>query len=206
MQNSKLQELADKLYQEGLSKGREQADALVSQAKEEAARIVESARKEASDLLAEANLAAAEAKKNADTEIKMAFRQLESEVKLRIAGLIVSKALSEPVAKSMQDVAFVQSLIAEAVSGFNPRGEEPVTLSVLLPAEKQADFKAFAEAQTAKSLKGGFEITFDKRIHAGFKVGLKDEQYYISFTDKDFENLFAAYLRPHLKQLLFGGE
>lgn len=206
MQNSKLQELADKLYQEGLSKGREQADALVSQAKEEAARLVENARKEASGLIAEANLTAGEAKKNAETEIRMAFRRLESEVKLRISGLIVSKTLSEPIAKSMNDAAFVQSLIAEAVSGFNPQGQEPVALSVLLPAEKQADFKAFAESQMAKYLQGGLEIVFDKGLQAGFRIGLKDEQYYISFTDKDFENLFASYLRPHLKQLLFGGE
>ena len=206
MQNSKLQELADKLYQDGLSKGREQAEVLLLQAREEAANILANARKEASELISGANLAAEEAKKNAETEIKMAFRQLEAEVKLRISGLVVSKTLSEPVAKGMNDVAFVQSLIAEAVAGFNPEGQEPISLSVLLPASKQSEFKAFAEAQTARSLQGGLEITFDKSIQAGFKIGRKDEGYYISFTDKDFENLFACFLRPHLKNLLFGGE
>lgn len=45
MQN-KLQELTDKLYNEGLSKGREEGEALLAKAKSQAADIVAEARKE----------------------------------------------------------------------------------------------------------------------------------------------------------------
>ena len=43
----KLQELTDKLYNEGLSKGKAEGEAILAKAKEEAAAIVENARKEA---------------------------------------------------------------------------------------------------------------------------------------------------------------
>ena len=44
MGNTKLQELTDKLYQEGLEKGRAEADSLVSEAKSQAEKIVADAR------------------------------------------------------------------------------------------------------------------------------------------------------------------
>ena len=47
MGNTKLQELTDKLYQEGLEKGRAEADSLVSEAKSQAEKIVADARAEA---------------------------------------------------------------------------------------------------------------------------------------------------------------
>ena len=53
MQN-KLQELTDKLYNEGLSKGKEEGEALLAKAKAEAAEIVAAAKKEAAGIISKA--------------------------------------------------------------------------------------------------------------------------------------------------------
>ena len=47
MMENKIQELTDKIYREGVEKGNEEAQRLVSNAREEAAKIIEDARKEA---------------------------------------------------------------------------------------------------------------------------------------------------------------
>ena len=47
MENNKLQELTQKLYNEGLEKGRSEADRLVAEAKAEAAKILAEAKAEA---------------------------------------------------------------------------------------------------------------------------------------------------------------
>ena len=47
MENNKLQELTQKLYNEGLEKGRAEAERLVAEAKEQAAKIVADAKAEA---------------------------------------------------------------------------------------------------------------------------------------------------------------
>ena len=52
--NNRLQELTDKLYNEGLSKGKAEGEALLAQAKEKAAAIVEEARKEAEAIVGKA--------------------------------------------------------------------------------------------------------------------------------------------------------
>ena len=55
MENNKLQELTQKLYNEGLERGRAEAERLVAEAKESAAKIIAEAK-------AEAEAAAKEAK------------------------------------------------------------------------------------------------------------------------------------------------
>ena len=53
MQN-KLQELTDKLYNEGLSKGKQAGEAIVREAKAKADGILSAARKEAEDIVSNA--------------------------------------------------------------------------------------------------------------------------------------------------------
>jgi len=50
------------------------------------------------------------------------------------------------------------------------------------------------------------DIQVDKGLKFGFKIGPKEGGYYISFSDKDFENLFRAYMRPRISEMLFGGK
>ena len=48
---NKLQELTDKLYKEGLSKGKEEGEAILAKANEKATQIIEDARKQAAAIL-----------------------------------------------------------------------------------------------------------------------------------------------------------
>lgn len=48
---NKLQELTDKLYKEGLSKGKEEGEAILAKANEKAAEIIEEAKKQAESIL-----------------------------------------------------------------------------------------------------------------------------------------------------------
>ena len=57
---NKIQELTEKIYREGVEKGNEEAQRLVSNAREEAAKILEEARKEAEAIVATAHKSAKE--------------------------------------------------------------------------------------------------------------------------------------------------
>ena len=69
---NKLQQLTQKLYDEGLEKGRAEAERLVAEAKTNAAKIVKEAEAQAAKILAEANTKAQDVEKNAMTEISLA--------------------------------------------------------------------------------------------------------------------------------------
>ena len=202
--HDKLQQLTEKLYNEGLSKGQKEADDIIAKAKEEANRIIENAHKNADDIVSLANKQATESKTNADTEIKMAARQIMGVVKQAIEELVVTKSVSSANKAAFDDVDFVKTLIKTAIDKFDPSDIDNFHLSVILPVDKEQEFKLLVEDKVIKELNKSIDITFDKRFKAGFKIAPKGEGYYISFTEQDFENLFREFLRPKMINLLFG--
>ena len=88
----KLQQLTDKLYQEGLSKGRQEGEALLAEAKKQAAGIVEEAKTQADAILAQARKDAADYKTKVESDLKMASAQALQATKKDLENMVVSKA------------------------------------------------------------------------------------------------------------------
>lgn len=203
MQN-KLQELTDKLYNEGLSKGKQEAEQMKANAKNEAADIIAKAKEEAEQILNRAKNEAAELKSKTENDIKMASVQAFAAVKQQIENVIVAKALAQPVKAAVSETDFIKTIITAIVSAFNPKEADAVALDVILPADKKAELEQFMAQNISGICKAGINVEYSKNIAGGFKIGPKGEGYMISFTDKDFENIIAQYLRPKTKELLFG--
>lgn len=203
MQN-KLQELTDKLYNEGLSKGKQEAEQMKANAKNEAAQIIAQAKEQANGILAKAQQDAAELKSKTENDIKMASNQAFTAVKQQIEAAIIAKSIGEPVKVATSEAEFLKTIVTAVVSAFNPKNEDSVALNVILPAEKQKELESFAKETLNKICQAGVDIQFSKGIQGGFKIAPKGEGYMLSFTDKDFENLIAEYLRPKTRELLFG--
>ena len=72
---NKLQELTDKLYKEGLSKGKEEGEAILAKANEKAAEIIEEAKKQAESILKKAHKDAEDYKTKVEGDVKMAAVQ-----------------------------------------------------------------------------------------------------------------------------------
>ena len=202
MQN-KLQELTDKLYNEGLYKGKQEAEQMKANAKNEAAQIIAQAKEQAQEILAKAQSEAAELKSKTENDVKMASSQAFTAVKQQIESVITAKSLA-PAKAAVAETEFLKEIVKAIVTAFNPQNSDSVALEIILPAEKQAELEQFAKEQLAKICSAGVDVQFSKGIQGGFKIAPKGEGYMLSFTDKDFENIIAEYLRPKTKELLFG--
>ena len=202
MQN-KLQELTDKLYNEGLSKGKQEAEQMMANAKNEAAQIIAQAKEQAQEILAKAQNEAAEIKSKTENDVKMASLQAFTAVKQQIESVITAKTLA-PAKSAVAETEFLKEIIKAIVTAFNPQNSDSVALDIILPAEKQAELEQFAAEQLSKICSAGVDVQFSKGVQGGFKIAPKGEGYMLSFTDKDFENIIAEYLRPKTKELLFG--
>ena len=202
MQN-KLQELTDKLYNEGLSKGKQEAEQMMANAKNEAAQIIAQAKEQAQEILAKAQNEAAEIKSKTENDVKMASLQAFTAVKQQIESVITAKTLA-PAKSAVAGTEFLKEIVKAIVTAFNPQNSDSVALDIILPAEKQAELEQFAKEQLSKICSAGVDVQFSKGVQGGFKIAPKGEGYMLSFTDKDFENIIAEYLRPKTKELLFG--
>ncbi len=203
MQN-KLQELTEKLYNEGLSKGKQEAEQMKANAKNEAAQIIAQAKEQAQEILAKAQAEAAELKSKSENDVKMAAQQTFTAVKKQIEDAIIAKSVAAPVKTATSDVEFLKGIIKDIVAAFNPGNSDSVALELILPAEKQKELDTYAKETLAKICSAGVDVQFSKGVQGGFRISPKGEGYMLSFTDKDFENIIAEYLRPKTKALLFG--
>ena len=173
---NKLQQLTQKLYDEGLEKGRAEADKLVADAKAEAREIVAEARAEAEEIVKK---------------------------KSEIASLIIAKATARGVKEAVVDPAFIKEMLVAVAKNWNGSDSGKVELQALLPEGERKKLDAAFEESAKELLAAGVEVGWSKEVKTGFKVGAKEGGYYISFADADIEALLAEYLRDKVFQLLF---
>ena len=201
MQN-KLQELTDKLYNEGLSKGKQEGEELLAKAKTQADEMVAKAQAEAAQIVAAAQKQADEIKAKVASDVKMATGQSLAATKKDIETLVVGKMTDEPVKKALASADFVKELIKAVAEKFTTEG--PVDLALVLPESLQKELEPFVQNEVAKTLKAGVTASFSKKVSGGFQIGPKDGGYFVSFTEETFNELISEYLRPATKKILFG--
>jgi len=200
----KLQELTDRLYNEGLSKGKQDGEELLQKAKIEADGIIAQAKSEAARIVAQANKEAEELKTKVTADVKMAATQSIAVTKQEIEKMVVTKAAAEGVKANMNNAAFVKDLITSVVKAFNPQNAAPVDLNLILPESLKTEMEPFVKNEIANQFKGEVKVDYSKKMNGGFKVSPKDGGYMLQFTDEEFTQLIANYLRPATKQILFG--
>ncbi len=200
--DNKLKELTEKLYGEGLEKGRAEADRLVSDAKAEAARIVAEAKAEAEAIVRKAEEKAADTAKNSLAEIALAGKQAVAKIKGEIAAAIIAKGVASAIKETAVDADFIKSMLLEVAKNWKGNGEQ-ATLSALLPASLEKELSKKFAASAKELLAAGIEVGYSESVKTGFKVGEKGGGYYIAFTDESFEALMHEYLRENVSQLLF---
>ncbi len=203
MQN-KLQELTDKIYQEGLNKGNEEAEKIISEAKQKAEKIVKDANTEKEKIVNEAGKKANEMAENSKTELKLSFEQAYNSLKQDVANVIDDKILDKLVKESFNDQEFIQNLIQTIVEKWDPDTTGNIDLQVLLPKKDQEQFEKFFKSKAKQILDKGVAVNYNENIKAGFEIAPADGGYKISFTDEVFEQFLKDYLRPKLHVLLFG--
>jgi len=200
--SNKLQELTDKLYNEGLSKGKEEGELLLAKAHKEADAIVAKAKADAEAIVAEAERSAADLKAKAESDVKMASAQSLQATKKSIEDLLVGNLISGKVKEALDEPDYLKKLITAVAERFN--AEESCELRLVLPEALQKQLEPWVKSELGKALAKPVEAEFSKKVSGGFTVGPKDGSWYVSLSEESFRELIAEYIRPVTRKLLFG--
>jgi V/A-type H+-transporting ATPase subunit E len=198
----KLQELTQKLYEEGLAKGKQDGEALLQKAQSEAEGIVKQAQEEAEAILAKARKDAEDFKVKVEGDVKMAAQQAVQATRSDIENLVVAKVVDGTVDKALANEDYIKGIITAVAQKFS--ADEPADLSLILPESLKKSLEPFVKNELGKLLGKGVDASFSKKVAGGFKIGPKDGGYFVSLTDDTFKDLIGSYLRPATKKLLFG--
>ena len=198
----KLQELTQKLYDEGLAKGKQEGEALLQKAQAEAEGIIKQAQEEAEAILAKARKEAEDFKVKVEGDVKMAASQAVQATRTDIENLVIAKVSDTTVEKALSNEDYLKGIITAVAQKFS--ADEPADLALVLPENLKAGLEPFVKNELGKLLGKGVDATFTKKVAGGFQIGPKDGGYFVSLTDDTFKDLIGNYLRPATKKLLFG--
>ena len=176
-----------------MENAKKEADKIVNDAKAEAERIVNQANKEADEL-----------KTKVAADVKMAATQSIAVTKQEIEKMVVMNAAEQGVKANLSSTDFVKELVKDVVKAFNPDNAAPVALDLILPEALKKDVEPFVKNEIGKMFKSEVRVDFSKKMNGGFKVAPQDGGYVLQFTDDEFTQLIANYLRPATKKILFG--
>lgn len=95
--NTTLQELTDKIYAEGVEKGKEEAAAIVAQAQQKAQQIVADAQAQAAAVLAQSEQKAKELDKNTRAELRLFAQQSVNALKTEVTNLLTGRLATDSV-------------------------------------------------------------------------------------------------------------
>jgi len=192
-----LQELTDKIYAEGVEKGKAEAQEIVSKAEAKAAEILAKAEKEAAEKLANAEARAKELDKNTRAELKLYADQSVAAIKTEVTNLLTSRLAEEGVKAATADKAFMQKLIADLAAELAKGGD------VVVSAKDAEALKAYVAKNLKDALDKGVKIEEVKGMKADFAIAPADGGYKLTFGDAEFIAYFKEYLRPQIQELLF---
>lgn len=198
----KLHELTEKIYREGVSKGKQEAEAIISEAKAESDKIIGQAEKEADAIIAAARKEADELKKNTESELKITFRHAVSSLKQETEKIIAARIVDEPVSEVFSDSNLIARLIETIAEKWNS-AENEADIEAYIPAGMKKEIEEYFAGSTHKALSAGIEIKPTKSMEKGFEIKPSGSDYKISVTEKDFISFIKEFLRPKLVDLLF---
>lgn len=195
--NTKIQELTDIIYNEGVAKGQAQADQILADARAQAEKLVADARKEADVVLAAAKKESADNAENVRKELKLYAQQAVEALKSEIATVVTDKIVTESVKGFTADQKAFNEFILTIAQEWGKNQ------SIEIKAKDADQLKQYFAAKAKQLLDGGVKITQVNGREAEFSIQPADGSYKVNFGTQEFENWFKSILRPQLVETLF---
>jgi len=194
---TKIQELTEKLYLEGVEKGEKEAQRLIEEAQNRRKSIMEGAQDEAKEIMNKAHKQADDLKKNTEAELKLYAVQAVEALKSEVTNLLTDKLAGSSVKTAFDQPDFMQQIILKLVS------EWPKSEQLTIGTEDAKALKAYFELHAHEVLDKGLKIEQINGKKYSFTIAPADGTYKINFGEEEFVEYFKEFLRPQLIDLLF---
>lgn len=195
--DTKIQELTEKIYQEGVEKGQEEAGRIIAEAREQEQTVIREAENKAKQILADAEKQAGELKRHTEAELRLFASQAVEALKSEIANLVTDRIVTDNVKGATADVGFMQRVILEITK------EWVKNEAVTIQTTDAQSLTGYFEANAKELLQKGIKIEQVNGKKSSFTLAPADGAYKISFGEEEFIAYFKEFLRPQLIEKLF---
>jgi V/A-type H+-transporting ATPase subunit E len=209
-----VQELLDKLRDDGVAAGQAQAERLVSDARVQAMEILDLAKAEAESLLLEARKQAAEFEASGKSALRMASRDVILSVREACHDEFRNR-LRQFVKHRLSDQKLLEQMILELTAKNRP-SDSTRHVSILLPSSQVSaedlqkevrdvqpgSLAAFVLGLTAEVLREGLTFGVSDDSGEGVRIKLLDEDVQLELTDQTITSVLMRYLAPRYRAVM----
>jgi len=204
--SSGVQELVQRLRDEGVAAGRREAEQIVATARAEAARILADARREAEELTRATGATIETERQAARAALELAWRDamLQLREQLEVA---FARRLQSLIASGLRDPEVLIGLVVDALRHVLEADRSPDRAQLLVPESPAQDPAAAAALDTLAAtlardlLQGGVELVHEQRSGAGVRVRLTERGIELALTEETLAALLLERLLPRFRAL-----
>lgn len=195
--DSQIQALTEKVYQEGVLKGEQEAAKILADANAQAEQVERDARARAEQIIADAQRSASELKSNTERELKLNASKLIEATKASIVDVLAGRIAGDSVQALTANPELLQRVVLEIAKGFDLKHGVEITSS------QAEELKAYF-AQNAKALlEEGLTIKQVAGKATQYTIRPQNGSFKVEIGEQEFVELFKSILRPQLAQELF---
>lgn len=195
--DSHIQALTEKVYQEGVLKGEQEAAKILAAANAQAEQVERDARARAEQIIAEARRSASELKSNTERELKLNASKLIEATKASIVDVLAGRIAGDSMQALTANPELLQRVVLEIAKGFDLKHGVEITSS------QAEELKAYF-AQNAKALlEEGLTIKQVAGKATQYTIRPQNGGFKVEIGEQEFVELFKSILRPQLAQELF---
>jgi V/A-type H+-transporting ATPase subunit E len=211
---SGVQELIDRLSQEGVAEGQKRAETIVAEAQRKADDILDTAKSQANDIVKQAREEAEQFRTAGEEALKLSCRDAVRDLQNQIHEGFRAK-LQEIVSHTLQNPEVLKQMIGEVARKSAP-DEAAGPVEVLLPQSalndeeisklvrsgKEDTLLEFVRGLTGDGMREGFSLRTSEGGPAGIRVRIINEQVQIDLTENGLTDLLAIHLLPRFREVL----
>jgi V/A-type H+-transporting ATPase subunit E len=214
---SGIDALISRLRDEGVQRGRTQAEQIVKDAQTKAETTVKKAQQEAEQIVSKARGEAENLKRAAEEAMELAFRDTVLALKAQLTHRF-SEEVQRLVSEDEQDPELLEKMILEVTGRSKEDIDQSQQVEVLLPRKvagleelsrnpeelEQGILTRFVRSTVKEMMREGVSFGVAKDAQSGLRIRLVDKEVVLDLSDRAVADALLDHLQPRFRALLEG--
>lgn len=214
-----VEQLIERLRDEGVMEGRQRATEIIADAERRAAAMVAEAEQTAHTMVLQAQQEVERLKRGGEDALAIAMRDIVLKLKARLSE-VIGERVKRLIAKELQQEDFMRMLLLEIAGQVREdnRIDECSKVEVILPRHligveelrrrplelEEGSLSHFIINIAAEELRQGVVFSSSEDLQAGLRIHLVDHDIQIDMTDEKLSELLLEHLQPRFRAILEG--
>lgn len=196
--DNKIQELAEKIYKDGVEKANSEAEQIIAKAEAQGRETIDRAKSEADRIISTAKDETDRLRSQSETEVKNMVGGAQDALQLKINSMINSAAVTKGVDKAFANPQVLYGVIVEMAKSLSGKVE--------ISTSDARALEDYFKAEAKEVLDQGVKITEVAGKPASFDITPEGADYKVNVSKESFTEFFKEFMRPRMREILFSAE